>query len=206
MSQKMNEEAAAKGGLKAALANLSERERRMLQVMVAVLAVLIMVVVIGLARRSVAELEAQTRQYQGALSLLATEGPVYAASQGLAQIDPRLERFSDEVLDGPPVQLTSFVATHAAATGINVSSYDEDQTPLGTGSSDNSGPMIIERILRVEIRQAKMNSLLELMDRIEESREPVVIKRIDIRALRDEGEVRGRLFISTFERRQEENR
>ena len=203
MSDKMTEEQDAPGGLKGQLANLSPRELMLLKAMFGVFAVLGVAVIIGLAQRSVAQLEAETALYEGALSLLATAGPEYAAAQSGDAGDPRVERFSDQDLDEGRVQLTSFVATHAAATNISVSSYDEDQNPLGS-RQDSGGPVITERLLRVDIRDAQMEPLIEMLHRIEESSEPVIIKRVDIRALRNEGQVRARIFISTFQRRQQE--
>ncbi len=196
------EEAAS--GLRGALNNLSERERTLLKAMGGVFAVLAIFLVIGLTQRSVNEIKAETATYETALNLLATAGPAYLESQGGHDEDPRVAMFTDEVLDETRVQLTSFVATQASAAGINVSSYDEDQHPLGSTRPEEGEPIIIERQLRVDIREADMDRLIDMLHRIEESDEPVVIKRVDIRALRDEGKVRVRLFVSTFQRRMAE--
>jgi hypothetical protein len=190
--------------LKAALDNLSQRERMLLKVMVGVFAFLALAVVIGLSQRSIGELRAETATYESALQLLATAGPNYIEAQGGQAEDPRLVKFTDEVLDEARVQLTSFVATQASAAGISVSSYDEDQHTLGSARPEEGMPIIIERQLRIDIREAQMDRLIDMLHRIEESGEPVVIKRIDIRALRDEGSVRVRLFVSTFQRRMPE--
>lgn len=196
----MSEETESKG-LQAALANLSDRERMLLNVMGVIFACLAVVVVIGLSQRSLAAIEAQTLAYEQSLALLATAGPAYLEAQGGGNQDPRLAVFTDDVLDNTRVPLNSFVATHASAAGITVTSYDPSQHPLGSTRPEEGMPIIYEDQLRIDIREAEMDRLIDMLHRIEESGEPVVIKRIDIRALRDEGKVRVRLFVSTFHRR-----
>lgn len=188
-------------GLKAAVANLSEREQMMLKAMLGVFAVLGLVLIIGLAQRSLAEMEDQSRQYEEVLSLLAAEGPAYARAQtgGGGEDSSKAALFTDEVLNDNPVQLHSSVDTHAQAVGIRISSFDVDEHPLGSRrSGDDEGPMIVERQLRIDVRNAEMDRLVEMLHRIEESRDPVVIKRIDTRSVRDEGKVRALVVISTF--------
>ena len=199
----MNGQDESTKGLKAAFDNMSEREQNLLKIMLGIFAVLGLVLVIGLAQRSVADLEQQTQQQQVILDLLATEGPAFAAAQaGGASDDPmtRADLFTDDVLRDNPVQFHSFVDTHAAAVGLTVSSYGSDEHPLGSGrSGEDEGPMIIERQMRVDLRNADMDRLIEFLHRVEESSEPVVIKRIDIRSVQDEGQVRALIVMSTFQ-------
>lgn len=197
-----NEAKAGLGGIGAQLENLSERERLLLKAMLGVFALLAVVVIVFMSQRAVADLEAETRQYSNALSLLATAGPAYLETQQGGDADPRVARFSDEVLNEGRVQLTGFVATHAGATNVAVSSYNEQQNALGTEGRGDSGPRIIERALQIDIRSAEMDRLVEFLHRIEESSDPVVIRRVRIHTGRNEGEVRQvQVVISTFERR-----
>lgn len=199
------EESGDQSGLSAMLSNLSAREQMMLKAMLGVFVALALVVVVGLSQRAVSDLEAETALYQGALTLLATAGPAYLEAQEAGvDLDPRLERFSDEALDQGRLQLTSFVATHAAAANVQVGSYDEEQNPLRSGRGEDSGPRITERQLRIDVRSASMDNLLDMLQRIEDSGEAVIIKRFNIQALRDDGDVRARIYVSTFERRPQE--
>lgn len=195
MSQQGNKQS---GGLKGMYANLTEREQTLLKAMLGVFVVLAIFIVIALARGAVADLEEETMQYQAALSLLATQGPAFAAAQqgSAGEAQTRADLFTEEILSDNPVQLTSYVASHASAVSVSVSSYDVDESPLGSARDD--GPLIEEQQLRADIRDAEMDSFIELLHRIEESRDPVVIKRLDVRSVRDEGKVRALLIVSTY--------
>ncbi|TXD38216.1 hypothetical protein FRC98_04785 [Lujinxingia vulgaris] len=193
-----------KKSLAETIAGLSERERKLLMLMFATFAVLGIFVTVMLVQRSLDTIESETQTYEDVLNLLATAGPDYLAQEAGGAVDPRVERFSEEVLDNNTVQLTSLVATHATAANISVSSYDEDQSPIGSSRGDDGGPIIVERLLRVDIRRAEMNALVDLLDRIEKSDDPVIIKRIDVRSVGGEGQVRAQLVVSTYQRRAQE--
>lgn len=197
----------SKKGVAASFAALSERERKGLVAMVLVLTFLLVALVVGLFQRSLGELELETQRYEQMLNLLAMSGPQYLQNTSKPTDDSgRNARFSADILSNNDLKLTSFIATHAAATNITVSSYDEDQMPLGAKSKTDTGPITIERQLRVDIREAEMDKFLELLERIENSREPVIIKRMDVRALRNnEGSVRVLLVVSTYIRRDKES-
>ncbi len=185
------------------LDNLTEREQVLLKAMFGVFALLAIFVIVGLVQRSVAEIDEETSQYAMALELLANQGPQYMSAQAGDDDFTRADLFTEEVLHDNEVQLTSYVASHASAVDVSVSSYDVDEQPLGS-RGDQEGPLIEERQLRVDIRDAEMDRFVELLHRIEESREPVVIKRIDVRSVRDEGMVRALLIVSTFQYADEE--
>ncbi|MFU8805579.1 MAG: hypothetical protein ACNA8W_17330 [Bradymonadaceae bacterium] len=202
--------AAGEKGLRAALGKLSAREQKLVMAMLGVFVILSLAVVIGLFQRSLHELEEDTQNLQLALSTLSLAGPAYVArTTDSGEVDPRVARFSDEILSNNDLKLTSFVATHAAATNINVNSYDEDQIPLGSktkGGKADDGPVIVERQVRVDIREAQMDNLLKLLERIENSPEPVIVKRLDVRAQRGrEGQVRAMFIVSTYIRRDKES-
>lgn len=197
----------AAAGIKGALSKLSPREQKYLMAMGGIFFLLGLFITVNLFQSSLQELEADTQSLQQALNTLALAGPAYIQRTGdVSAGDPRTARFSDEILTNNELRLTSFVATHAAATNITVNSYDEDQIPLGSRSKTDSGPVVIERQLRADIREAQMENLLKLLERIENSGEPVVIKRLDVRAQRGrEGQVRAMLIVSTYVRRDKES-
>ena len=187
--------------LKEAYDGLTDREQVLLKAMFGVFAVLALSVVVFLAQQSVVELEEETARYQTALQLLAAEGPAYAREQAGGDTDTddwtRVDLFTDEVLRDNPISLTSYVERNASAVGVNVTNYDPHEEPLG--GRDDEGPLIIERQLQIDIRGSKMDDLVEMLHRLEESREPIVIKRLDIGSVRAEGEVRAQVSVSTFE-------
>ena len=182
------------------LNNLSEREQMLVKAMFGVFAVLGIFVIVAIAQSSVAELEEETLQYETALNLIAMHGPQFMSAQHVGDEEvTKADLFTEDVLQDNDIQLTSYVASHASAVDVSVSSYDVDEQPLGSRGGENEGPLIEERQLRVDIRNADMDKFIELLHRIEESREPVVIKRIDVRSVRDEGKVRALLMVSTFQ-------
>ncbi len=186
--------------LSAKYQELTPREQLLLKVMGAIAVVLSVAVVVSMVNQSVMELEEQTTLYGSALDTLAAEGPGFlAAGDDDSEGFSRADLFTDEILEDNPVQLTSYVASHASAVDVSVSSYDTDSQPLGSSGDDEGGRIITERQLRADIRNAEMGRFIELLHRLEESSEPVVIKRVDIRSVRDEGHVRALLIVSTFE-------
>ncbi len=199
-----NAQSGPKSRLKEQLDNLTEREQMLLKVMLGVFALLALSVVIFLAQQATVELEERTARYQTALDLIATEGPSFV-EQEVDDDDgdfTHADLFTDEVLQDNPVQLRGEVAAHAEAVGVSVSSYDTDEQPLGGngfGDDDNGGPLVIERQLQIDVRNAEMDRLVEMLHRIEESRDPMVITRIDMRSVRDDGHVRALVSVATYE-------
>ena len=196
-----------KKGLGASFSALSDRERKGLIAMALVMTLLLVALIVGLFQRSLGDLERESQRYEQALNLLSVVGPQYAQkTAGSSEGSGRDARFSADVLSKNDLKLTSFVATHAAATNITVSSYDESTMPLGAKSKTDTGPITTERQLSVDIREAEMDKFLELLERIESSREPVIIKRMDVRALKNQpGSVRVLLVVSTYIRRDKES-
>lgn len=189
------------------LSKLTERERRLAMAMFAVFGVILILVPVTLVQGSMDEVQTETEQYRNALDLLAAGAPQYLEQKKSQKQNQSHKDVSDEVLENNDLKLTSFVAEQASAVDITVTSYDEDQLPFGDSKSDE-GPIIIENQLRVEIREAEMAKLVSLMDRIEKSKEPVFIKRLDVRkhrARNSEGKVRAVLTVSTFVRKEKES-
>lgn len=185
---------------------LSDREKKMVIAMAVILPLLAMVLVIGVFSRSLTDIEDQTRSYQQSLDLVAAAGPTYLKSQQSADKDGMADIFTEEVLEDNPVKLTGFIAARANEAGVNPSSYDTEDIPIGSKSGDKSGPIIVEKKVKVDIRQVQIDNFLKFLEAIETSGEPVVIKRIDLRGrARTPGDVRARVEVSTFVKRKQKS-
>lgn len=195
------------GKLEGLFASLNDRERKLAMAMLAVFAVIAFLIPLKLVQDSLDEISQETETYRQALDLLAAGAPDYLDQKREQEQNQSHKDLSDDVLDNNDLKLTSFVAEQARAVDVTITSYDEDELPFGdTKSSD--GPIIIENQLRIEVREAEMDKLVSLMDRIEKSNKPVFIKRLDIREHRSrnsEGKVRAVLTVSTFVRRIKES-
>lgn len=198
----INEPAERKPGL---LDNLSERERRLAGLMLVNFVFIAIALSIYLFNGMLTKTEDEIARYNTTLEVLNEYRPKYLKLQQQAQggASDEERRFSGEVLKKNKLQLTSFVATQASAVDIKVDNYDEDSLKLTT--KDSTGPIITEQQLRVDIREAEMDKLLQLLDRIEKSKEPVIIKRINLREVRNKkGLVRANITISTYTQAEQE--
>ena len=177
--------------------NLSEREKMQLAGLGLFLLVMASILGAGLFMTAMDDIEAATGRYESALDLLATAGPAYSERAALADEQGTHKKVDDEALEKNNIKLTSFVAEQAEKASIEVSSYDESELPFG--NKKDGGPIIVEKQLRVEIRKAQMAELMDLLDRVHKSEEPVFVKRLDIRAQRRiPGEVRAIVTVSTY--------
>lgn len=177
--------------------NLSEREKMQLAGLGLFLIVMASIVGAGLFMRAMDDIEAATTRYESALDFLAMTGPAYSERAALASEQGTHKNVDDEALQKNNIKLTSFVAEQAEKASIEVSSYDESELPFG--NKKDGGPIVVEKQLRVEIRKAQMPELMDLLDRIHKSQEPVFVKRLDIRAQRKvPGEVRAIVTVSTY--------
>jgi uncharacterized coiled-coil protein SlyX len=206
MTEELMEEQSS-GGAKQAWENLTDRERKLVTLMVCNFLFLGLAGSIYFFNKSLAETEDEIARYEKTLDALTEYGPRYlerqAREEGGAK-DEDERRFTAELLKKNKLQLTSFVATQASAVDIKVDNYDEDSLKLST--KDSSGPIITEQQLRVDIREAEMEKMLKLLDRIEKSKEPVVIKRINLRDVRNKkGFVRANITISTYTMKEQES-
>ena len=186
------------------LAALNERERRLLGGMAVVLSLLATFMLYFYAQRSQDTTQREIERLESLLKTLSQKGPEFLAREQAksAQVDGA-DRFSPERLTKNDLKLTSFVAQNAEFANIKVDNYDEGQLPLASGK--DGGPIITERTLRFDIREAQMSSLLMLLDRIEKSREPVIIKRINLREIPSKkGFVRAEISISTYVQKNKE--
>lgn len=187
--------------------NLTDREQKLVVAMAIVLPLVVVALVVGIFSRSLGSIESQTQSYENALELVAAGGPAYLNSKNAGDGSGGLaDQFTEEVLTNNQVKLTSFIASKASAAGVKVSSYDSEEIPIGSKSGDKSGPIIVEKRVKVDIRDAQNKDLLKFLEEIETSGEPVVIKRIDVRGKhRSPGEVRARVEVSTFIKREQKS-
>ncbi len=183
-----------------ALSNLSEREKKLVVLMLINFCVLTIAGAIYFFTQSQDSTRKEITQYEKTLEALQEFGPVYISQQAQENgtSDADAQRFSADVLKNNRLKLTSFVATHASAVDIKIDNYDEDELPLSAGNKDG-GPIITENQIKIDIKEGEMDKVILLLDRIEQSKEPVIIKRINLRELRRKpGMVRANLVISTF--------
>ena len=145
---------------------------------------------------AISDIELETRKYEDNLELVRIQGADFFARQSKSQQSDSHKDVSPETLAGNELQMTSFVAKHAEAVGISVSSYKEDQLPF---NPKGEGPLVMENRLKVEIRDAQMDAFVQLMDKIEKAREPVFIKQFQVRKHRKKpGQIRAVMTVSTF--------
>ncbi len=186
--------------------NLSDRERRLVGLMLTNFVILGVAVGIYLFNQSQDATRSEITQYEETLDALREYGPTYlkrqqAEAQGGAE--EAANKFSADKLTNNDLALTSFVATQASAVDIKIDNYDEDSLPMS--SNKDSGPIITEKQLRIDIREAELAKLMKMLDRIEKSPEPVVIKRINMRDVRNKpGHVRANVTISTYVQKSQE--
>lgn len=184
--------------------NLSTREQRLLLGMLCLFAFFGVVLSVYSFQTSLDKTQAEIDKYEEALKTMAQLGPKYLEDKALKASGggANKSKFTPEVMLKNNVKLTSFVAEHASAVDLKVDNYDEDSIPLSSGKD---GPIINENILRFNLRRADLKKLLALLDRIDKSAEPVVIKKIDLREIRKKkGLVRANISVSTFVQKKQE--
>lgn len=186
------------------LASLNERERRLLGGALFVFLFLGSFLIYYVAQNAQDKTEREIASLENVLKTLAHDGPEYLErEQSKSAASAETDRFAPERLLKNDLKLTSFVAQNADATGIKVDNYDEGQLPLSTAK--DGGPIITKKTLRFDIREAPMPSLLQLLDRIEKSREPVIIESVNMRDVRNKpGTVRVTVTIATFVQKNKE--
>ncbi|MEZ4461874.1 MAG: hypothetical protein R3E66_19565 [bacterium] len=178
--------------------NRTASERRYIIALGVTFAVLAVAVSVLQFRASMDSIDEEANNYKSALDYLAVAGPEFVSRKASKTEKKSHKKIDEETLATNNLKLTSFVAEHAAAAQITVTSYDESSLPFGGSGKKDDGPIILEKQLRVEIRDAEMTKLLDLLDRIEKSPEPVFIKRLDVRDQKKPGEIRAVVTVSTF--------
>lgn len=182
--------------------NLTDREQTLVKWM-AVIVPTMGLVFFGIAvDRSLTSIEQKIREDEQVLDLLERVAPQYRRKRASHDPGRYAEKFATEKVENNDVKLTSFVATHATATGVNVDSYDENDRPLESSSEDES--TLMKRQVTVEINDVQMNKLTDLLERLEVADKPVFVERTKIIRQRNaEGSVRATLVVTTFKRKAE---
>jgi hypothetical protein len=186
---------------KSALGKMTPGERQKLMLLAINFVVLGLLGGLYMFYQSLDSMEQETEKYRLALEAMAQAAPKLAEAKAAEDTsgDERANRFSPDVLAKNDLKLTSFVASHATAADIKIENYDEDSIVLS--SNKDTGAALTEKIVKIEVREVEFDKLLTFLERIEMSREPVVIKVISLRAkdtkTRD-NIVRANLQISTY--------
>jgi hypothetical protein len=179
---------------------LTEREQMLVKVAGVVLPVIALTFVGLFFNNSLSTVRQQIDDHEQMLKLVGDVAPKYQKSQKKGA-DKQAGKFSNEALEKNDVKLTSFVATHATAVGVQVDSYDENERPLGSENDEESSSLTKLRVT-VKIREADHEKLMKLLERIETANEPVVIERITMtQKRRDPGKVRATLIVTTYKRK-----
>jgi hypothetical protein len=184
-----------------ALSKLSAGERQKLMLLVLNFLVLGMGSAIYMFYQSLGAMEEEIERYRQAIEAMAEVAPKLAEAKAAAAqgAEDSASRFTPEILSKNDLKLTSFVASHATAADIKIENYDEDSIILS--NNKDTGASLVEKIVKVEVREVEFDKLLNFLERIETSREPVVIKVISLRAKdtkKRDGLVRASLQISTY--------
>lgn len=178
----------------------NDREQLLMKVAAVVLPLVAIAFVGVLYNQSLNSIRQDIKSYERTLELLGNIAPEYGTRQNSG--DTQSDKFSEKALENNDIKLTSFVATHATAVGIQVDSYDE--TDRRIGGEEEGGPPLSKLQVDVEIRKAPTDKLMKLLERIEKADEPVVIERVTLsRKKRDAGKVRGKIVVTTFKRKGE---
>lgn len=181
-------------------AGRNEREQRLIQIAGVVLPLVGLAFVTILHNQSLETVRSDIETYEETLDLLGDIAPTYR-KQKKSEQNNKSDDFSREALETNDIKLTSFVATHATAVGIQVDSYNESERRIGGGDDEDEGSPLHKLSVDVEIRQAPIDKVLKLLERIEKASEPVVIERFSLTKKKgDTGKVRVDIVVTTFER------
>lgn len=180
---------------------LNPREQRLLKIMVVVVSLAAVTIVGLLIDASMGEVESTIESRKEALATLAEVAPRFRGQQK-QDGESNDSKFAPEKIEGNDLQLTSFVAGHATAVGVQVDSYDESERPIGGDDDDSEEASLYEHEVTVKIRDAEVEKLMTMLERIETSDEPASVERITFnRKRRDKGKVRASLVVTTFRRK-----
>ena len=192
-------EAKSSGGM---LSRLSEKEKIQLTVWAMFMCVMLSIAAVIFFNRQMEEIDQDTGRYEAALDYLATAAPAFAERNKATGAQGTHKNVDDEALRKNDIKLTSFVAQLAEKAKLEVSSYDESELPFG--NTKDGGPIVVEKSLRVNIREAPMTALIDLLERVHKAPEPVFVKRLDIRGKRKKpGIVRATVTVSTYLKKEE---
>ncbi len=185
--------------------DLNDREQLWVKIAGVILPLVFLTFVGLLFNQSLDSVRTTIDERQELLSKLAEVAPEYRERQKKGETDQTQTKFSPEAIEENDVKLTSFVATHATAVGIQVDSYDESERPIsssGEEQDDEEEASLYRAEVTAEIRGASNEKLLKLLERIETADEPVVLERITVtNNKREASKVRADIIVTTFKRK-----
>jgi hypothetical protein len=184
--------------------DLTDREQKLV-VAAGVVLPLVVLIFIGLVfNNSLNATRTEIDEKKELLNKLAEIAPDYNQNKKEGG-DQQQAKFSPEAIENNNVKLTSFVATHATAVGVQVDSYDESERPISSSGGEAEGEAessLYRADVTVEIRGATTDKLLKLLERIETADKPVVLERVTLtNQRRNAGEVRATIIVATFKRK-----
>ena len=184
---------------------LNDREQMLVKVAGAVLPLVALTFIGLIFNNSLASVRKDIDKKERLLTMVSDVAPKYQKSQDDKEGGKKQKaaRFSREAIDNNSVKLTSFVATHATAVGVQVDSYDESERPIGSDGGDgDDGASLYKADVTAKIRDVSMDKLLKLLERIETADKPVILERITLtNKRREKGKVRATVIVSTFKRK-----
>lgn len=184
------------------LQNLSAKEKNQLSYLAMFVFCMVTIGIGVLLLQSLDSIDEETDRYKSALELISTEGPKWLEEKSSTKRTDSHKKFSEDMLTEDRIKLTSFVAKFAEKEDVKIGSYDEKEIPF----SNDEGPIVTEHRLTAKISKTNMDSLVNFMDAIEKSREPVFIQRIDIRKRgKTDNQVKATIIVSTFSKAKEES-
>ncbi len=185
------------------LQNMSAKDKNQLSYLAMFVFCILTIFVGFFLIQSLDSIDEETERYKSALELISTEGPKFLEEKSSTKRTDSHKKFTEEMLAEDRIKLTSFVAKFAEKEEVKVGSYDEKEIPF---SNDNAGPIVTEHRLTAKISKTNMDNLINFLDAIEKSREPVFIQRIDIRKRgKTDNQVKATIIVSTFSKAKEES-
>ncbi len=185
------------------LKNMSAKDKNQLSYLAMFVFCILTVFVGFFLMQSLDSIDEETERYKSALELISTEGPKWRADKLSTVTADSHKTFSEEMLAEDRIKLTSYVAKFADKEDVKIGSYDEKEIPF---SNDTAGPIVTEHRLTAKISKTNMDNLINFLDAIEKSKDPVFIQRIDIRKRgKSDNEVKATIIVSTFSKSKEES-
>jgi len=184
-------------------AERNDREQLLIKIAGVVLPIVALAFVAIWHNQSLNETRNEIERYEQTLNLLGDIAPKYRGKND-SEGEGASDKFSREVLENNDIQLNSFVATHATAVGLQPETYDDNKRRLGGGDDESEQSPLVKFTVDVEIREARIEKVKQLLERIETVDDPVVIERVTLsKKKRDTGKVRAELVVTTFKRKAE---
>lgn len=183
---------------------LNDREQTLVKAAGAILPLVALTFVGLVFNNSLSSVRQEIDDKERLLTMIGDVAPEYQAKQNKkGGGNDKPAKFSREAINNNTVKLTSFVATHATAVGVQVDSYDESERPIGSdGDDDDEGASLFKADVTAKIRGVSMEKLLKLLERIETADKPVVIERVTLtNKRRKKGKVRATVIVTTYKRK-----